>query len=210
MSDPRIGIYGGTFSPPHVGHIRSAFAFLSACSLDRLFLIPAFSPPHKDVGPSDDPKKRLDMLSLAFGPLPFYNDRIIVSDYELRQGGKSYTYLTLEHFSWISKELFLLVGTDSFLSLDKWREPEKIFRLAVIAHIPRPLGGNEKEEVARKTEEYRVKYGARVVEVPFAPVDVSSTEVRRLIREGKDTSAFVPSEVREYIERNGLYRKETP
>ena len=74
MGDLKIGIYGGTFDPVHLGHIRSAFAFLTACNLDRLFIMPNYLPPHKAVYAGDDPKMRLQMLKIAFSPLPFYDD----------------------------------------------------------------------------------------------------------------------------------------
>ena len=95
----KIGIYGGTFGPVHLGHIRAAHAFLDACCLDRLYILPTAIPPHKAVSQADTPEERLQMLKLAFSEPEYADDRIIVSDYEQKRGGKSYTILTLEHFA---------------------------------------------------------------------------------------------------------------
>lgn len=206
MSDVRIGIYGGTFAPVHVGHIRSAFAFLTACQLDKLFIMPNFIPPHKTVTAGDDPQMRLQMLKIAFSDLPFYNDKIIISDYELRNAETSYTYKTLEHFKWISKDLTLLCGTDNFLNLEKWKNFERIFELANIAHIVRPNTYDESDTILLAKSRYEEKYNARIIDVPMAPVDISSTQIREMIKNGEDTSAYIPQNVRTYIDNYFLYR----
>ena len=206
MSSVKIGIYGGTFAPVHIGHIRSAFAFLTACSLDKLFIIPNYLPPHKEAIQNDVPNMRLEMLKIAFCELPYYNDKIIISDYELRNPEKSYTYKTLEHFKWISDDITLLCGTDNFLTLEKWKNFEKIFELAKIAHIYRPDSRYEKDEVYETQKRYTEKYNARIIQIPMAPVDISSTEIRYKIKNGEDTSLYIPENVRLYIEKNGMYR----
>lgn len=206
MSDVKIGIYGGTFAPVHIGHIRSAFAFLTACNLDRLFIMPNFIPPHKTVASGDDPQMRLQMLKIAFSELPFYNDKVIISDYELRNAETSYTYKTLEHFKWISKDLTLLCGTDNFLTLERWKNSERVFELATIAHIVRPNTFDESDTILQAKERYKERYGARIVDVPMAPVDISSTALRESIRLGEDTSLYIPSNVRMYIDKYNLYR----
>lgn len=206
MSDVKIGIYGGTFGPVHIGHIRSAFAFLTACQLDKLFIMPNFIPPHKTVARGDDPQSRLQMLKIAFSELPFYNDKIIISDFELRNAETSYTYKTLEHFKWISNDLTLLCGTDNFLTLEKWKNFERIFELATIAHIVRPSSFDESNDILLAKEKYTEKYGARIVDVPMAPIDISSTELREKIKLGEDTSRFIPQDVRMYIDKYNMYR----
>lgn len=206
MSDVKIGIYGGTFAPVHIGHIRSAFAFLTACNLDKLFIMPNFIPPHKMAQNGDDPQMRLQMLKIAFAELPFYNDKIIISDFELRNAETSYTYKTLEHFKWISNDLTLLVGTDNFLTLEKWKNFERIFELANIAHIVRPSTADETEAIAIQKERYQKEYNARIVDVPMAPIDISSTELRERIRNKEDTSRYIPQDVRTFIDKYDLYR----
>lgn len=205
MGNVKIGIYGGTFDPVHLGHIRSAFAFLTACSLDRLFIMPNFIPPHKELCAGDDPAMRLQMLKIAFSPLPFYNDRIIISDYEIRQAETSYTYKTLEHFKWISDDLTILCGTDNFVSLESWKNAPRIFELATIAHIVRPNTVDDSDEIGRIKEVYRQRYGARIVDVPMAPIEISSTDIRQRIANNMDTSRLLPPDVRLFIDKYNLY-----
>ena len=206
MSDVKIGIYGGTFAPVHIGHIRSAFAFLSACNLDKLFIMPNFIPPHKSTIQGDDPQTRLQMLKIAFSELPFYNDKIIVSDFEVRNKETSYTYKTLEHFKFISNDLTLLCGTDNFLTLEKWKNFERVFELAKIAHIVRPNTIDESDDILLAKEIYISKYNAQIVDVPMAPVDISSTELREKIKLGENTSMYIPGNVRMFIDKYNLYR----
>ena len=205
MSNIRIGIYGGTFDPVHLGHIRSAYAFLTACQLDRLFIMPNFIPPHKAICRGDDPMLRLQMLKIAFSPLPFYDDKIIISDFEVRQQETSYTYKTLEHFKWISDDMTILCGTVNFLTLEKWKNFERVFELANIAHIVRPNTFDESDEILSVKERYKEKYNARIVDVPMAPIDISSTEVRERIRNHQDTSTLIPHDVRAYIDKYDIY-----
>ncbi len=206
MSDVKIGIYGGTFAPVHIGHIRSAFAFLTSCSLDRLFIMPNYIPPHKEICEGDNPERRLTMLKLAFRDLPFYDDKIIISDFELRRECPSYTYKTLEHFKFISNDLTLLCGTDNFLTLEKWKNYEKIFELAKIAHIVRPnICDEQAEQIELTKARYTEKYNARIIDVPMAPIDISSTVLREMIKQNLDTSRFIPADVREYINKYNIY-----
>ncbi|MBE6642293.1 MAG: nicotinate (nicotinamide) nucleotide adenylyltransferase [Ruminococcaceae bacterium] len=205
MSDVKIGIYGGTFDPVHLGHIRSVYAFLTACDLDRLFIMPNYLPPHKSLCPGDDPMMRLQMLKIAFGPLPFYNDKVIVSDFEIRNREVSYTYKTLEHFKWISNDITLLYGTDNFLNLEYWRNAERIFELAKIAHIVRPGTYDESDEILQMKDRYRDKYGATIIDVPMAPIELSSTEIREKIKRGENTSYLMPQSVRDFIDQYDLY-----
>ena len=128
----RIGIYGGSFNPPHLGHILAAREFQRALKLDVLLLIPASIPPHKvlPVG-SPDGQTRMRMLELAAAELPFAQ----IDDLELRREGASYTVQTLQTLRerYPADELFLCVGTDMFLSFDSWYQPAKICELATIA-----------------------------------------------------------------------------
>lgn len=205
MSEVKIGIYGGTFDPVHLGHIRSAFAFLAACQPDKLFIMPNYIPPHKVLCPGDDPYARLQMLKIAFSSLPFYNDKIIISDYEIRNQEVSYTYKTLEHFSWISKDLTLLCGTDNFINLEYWKNAERIFELATIAHIVRPGTYDESDVILEAKERFREKYNARIIDVPMSPIDLSSTEIREKIKRNENTSYLIPNDVRAFIDKYDLY-----
>ena len=139
----RTGIYGGTFSPPHNGHVSAAKAFFEQARLDRLLIMPSLISPHKPTAEDDVPQRRVDMLKLAFEGDP----RITVCDYEIKQGGVSYTYLTLEHFHSEGDTLCFLTGSDMFLTLDEWKNPERIFELAEIWCMSR-TGDDEAERPA--------------------------------------------------------------
>ena len=129
----RIGIYGGSFNPPHAGHLRAAAYALDALRLDRLLLIPAGIAPHKKLPPfSPSAEQRLEMVRLAAEKLG--DDRICVSDLEVRREGTSYTWQTVQTIREIypDAELFLLMGTDMFLCVDRWMHPERITREATL------------------------------------------------------------------------------
>ena len=195
----RIGIYGGTFSPPHNGHTAAAKRFLQAAKLDRLLIMPSLISPHKPTAKDDDPSKRVEMLKLAFADVP----RIEISDYEIKKGGVSYTYLTLEHFYNENDTLCFLCGSDMFLTLDSWREPEKIFSLCEIWCMSRT--GNDGAELEAKKREYEAKFGAKCYVCEDDAVDISSTVIRRKLREGEDASKHLSESVYGYILENDLY-----
>lgn len=195
----RIGIYGGAFSPPHTGHTAAAKYFLQAAKLDKLLIMPSLLSPHKPTAKDDDPQARIKMLQLAFEDEP----KAEISDYEIAKGGVSYTYLTLEHFYNGKDTLCFLVGSDMFLTLDSWREPAKIFSLCEVWCLSRT--GTDNAELSAKKREYEEKFGAKCFVCENEAVVVSSTDVRRLLREGKDASAYLPQNVLEYINTNDLY-----
>jgi nicotinate-nucleotide adenylyltransferase len=197
----RIGIYGGTYNPPHAGHIQAARSALELLKLDRLLLVPGFVAPHKML-PEDSPmpSQRLDMLKLASEGL----QDIEVSDLELRREGVSYTYQTVEQLREENPdaELFLIMGADLFLSFDQWRCTEKILPEVTLAVLHRGEKG-EKAAVAAKKAALE-SAGARVVLLENPVLDISSTQLRRmLVFECADP--FLPAGVGEYIRQNGLY-----
>ena len=198
-----LGIYGGTFSPVHNGHIHAANCFYDTLKLDRMLVIPAYLPPHKSADAGCTPEQRLAMTVLAFAE----NSRCIeVSDYEIRQKGKSYTYLTLQHFSAPNTRLTFLCGTDMFLTFDEWRNPDIIFSLSRVALIRRANTDSETEaRIAERKEHYKRDYSADIVEILSRPMEISSTEIREQWRNGGDISSFVPQAVCDYIAAQHLY-----
>ena len=147
----RIGIYGGTFNPPHIGHIRSALGAVRTLGLDRLYVIPDRIAPHKEIPEgSPTPEQRLQMLCLALAG----EENVIVSDMELRREGKSYTYETVEQLRTLhpDAELVLLMGTDMFLTFHQWRCPERILSQAALGVFYRGERGEETAVAARKAE----------------------------------------------------------
>ncbi|MBE6996103.1 MAG: nicotinate (nicotinamide) nucleotide adenylyltransferase, partial [Ruminococcaceae bacterium] len=160
----RIGIYGGTFNPPHLGHITAARAVFDLLKLDRLFLIPAGLPPHKTMPPgSPTANQRLEMTRLAGEQLDI-GDKVEVLDIELLRKGKSYTSDTLAALKaqFPEDEFWLLMGTDMFLTLQAWHAPEEVLRLAGIAAFGRTEEDTE-ELFAVQREFLNQKYpGSRI------------------------------------------------
>ena len=202
----KIGIYGGTFGPVHLGHIRAAHAFLDACNLDRLYILPTAIPPHKAASQTDTPEDRLQMLKLAFAEPEYADHRIIVSDYEQKRGGKSYTILTLEHFLQESCDVTLLCGTDMFLTLERWYRGEDILRMADICCLSRDDDPASDAAIDEVSLHYWETYGTNMYFPDFDPLIISSTEVRARIAAGQPTDDVLPISVRSYIDEHGLYR----
>lgn len=200
----RLAIYGGTFAPVHNGHVAFAMGYLRLEQPDKLLIIPTFMPPHKRIDEADNPEIRLEMTKLAFEGL---DSRIEVSDFEISRAARSYTVLTLEHFSAPDTELTFLCGSDMFLTLEEWYRAADIFRLARIAFARRTDGGQEySEKIAERCRHFEEKYGARITELPLPVIDISSTELREAVRAGKSIENLVPDKVNKYIIENRLYR----
>lgn len=203
-----LGIYGGTFSPPHRGHRKAAETFLEAIRPDTLLIIPTFLPPHKEVSPADSPEHRLAMTRLAFSGLP----NTVVSDMEIVRRGRSYTYDTLAALSREGRELYFLCGTDMLLTVDKWYRAEDLFRLCTFVLERREYDRSLDSEVSDRIAYFRQHYGARIVEIAIEPIPISSTDVRTAASAGASRDALaelVPDSVADYIVSNGLYRGST-
>lgn len=197
----RIGIFGGSFDPPHIGHIRAAQAAADALGLDRLLLMPACQPPHKSLSAAaPTPRQRLEMVRIATQNTP----GLEVSDLEISRGGISFTFETVQTVRHLypDAEIFLLMGSDMFLSFLNWKHPEKILAQVSLAVFCRgQKGENAKIEAQKAALESN---GHRVHLVKNDTVDISSTQVRRLLAFGC-ADDFLPAGVGEYIRRNGLY-----
>lgn len=196
----KIGIYGGSFSPPHLGHVHLAQRFLSEMRLDRLIVIPAGNPPHKKLDDGVSGELRLEMCKVAFSKL---SERVEVSDYEAYRTDPCYTVDTLRHFS-CEGELFMLCGSDMFLTLDRWRDPEGIFGLCTVVCGTRTDDAETGKRLADAAASYEIRYGARTVIMDFDPIEVSSTEVREALRMGIHPVGLDEG-VYEIIKRYGLY-----
>ncbi len=203
----KVGIYGGTFSPIHFGHVRAAIGFFESLSLDKLYIVPNSLPHRKGAVEGIAAEDRLAMIRLAFGEYDAYKDgRICVSDCEISREGKCYTVDTLEHFAAPDRRLYLLVGTDMFLILDKWYRAKDIFALADIALVRRENDAANTALLAARASEYRERYGARVSIIDAKPTPVSSAAIRERIANGERLCGLVPRSVSKYIDDNGLYR----
>ena len=196
----RYGIFGGSFSPPHDGHVALARAFMRELSLDRLYVVPAKSPPHKKLDCGASASDRIDMCRAAFAPL---GEKCRISEYEMEDGVSGYTVDTLRHFAG-SGEMFMLCGSDMFLTLDTWREPAQIFSLATVVCAARVDDPETDAALARAAEHYRCIYGGESVVMKIPPVEISSTEIRRTLESG-GIPRGIPDGVLDIIRDRGLY-----
>lgn len=199
----RIGVLGGTFNPIHCAHIRTALAAKSALSLDRVLLMVAADPPHKQVAGAVPAQVRLHMTALAAEEY----QGLEASALELHRAGKSYTADTLLslHKQYPEDELFLLVGSDMLRDLPNWYRPDCICRLAVIAVVPR--GGCDAED-ADRAQLLMKEFGARVVFLPVAPQTLSSTEIRDRLYRGLPVTGLLPPAVETELYESGIYSPE--
>jgi nicotinate-nucleotide adenylyltransferase len=191
----RIGVFGGTFNPPHLGHLIVAESARESLNLDEVLFIPCASPPHKSSRSLADADCRLEMVRLATSGHSGFE----VSDIEVQRGGKSYTVDTLRTLTALypRAQLYLLIGIDNLLELHTWKEPEEIFSLSEVVAINRP--GFDPTTV-------RKDYLRRVTFLRYPSIDISSSEIRRKAKMGKSIRYLVPSAVETYILRHGAYR----
>ena len=194
----KIGIYGGSFSPPHNGHLGAARQFLAELSLDELIIMPSHISPHKVTDPTLTSRHRFEMAKLAFSDIP----HITVSDYEIEKGDVSYTANTLSHFA-SEGELYFLCGTDMFLTLSSWYRPDIIFQNAIIVLASREKG--KEESVQKAKEAYEKDFDARIVILNNPVIPLSSTEVRNTLKQGKDVGQYLKKSVEVYIREHRLY-----
>lgn len=202
--DIRVGIYGGTFAPVHNGHVQAAKLFMEQMRLDYLFVIPAAIPPHKKIDEADDPEHRLKMCALAFGNM----DGVVVSDMEVKRGGKSYTVDTLRELSAKGRRLLMLCGTDMVLSFDTWYQYKEILKLCYPVYIRRENDKLLDSMIVSKLTKYYEESGKMFRKIIGEPIELSSSEIREKVKRGEDISSLVPPAVAEYIKLHGLYREE--
>ncbi|OGL19265.1 MAG: nicotinate (nicotinamide) nucleotide adenylyltransferase [Candidatus Rokubacteria bacterium RIFCSPLOWO2_12_FULL_71_22] len=197
---PRTGVLGGSFNPIHYGHLLLADEVLEALALDRILFVPAGVPPHKSpalLAPAED---RFAMVKLAVAGRP----RFEVSDIELRRAGPSYTVETVEALGIPRAQLFLIVGSETFLDLLSWREPRRIAELAQLAVVPRVGSAFDPDSAAARKVVREIGQEPLVVHATSLPI--SASELRRRVREGRSLAFRLPDAVIRHIEARGLYR----
>lgn len=196
----RTAMFGGSFNPVHSGHVALAKAFSKQLEIDRLLVIPTFLPPHKQYDASVTPQTRLEMCRLAFADEP----NVEVSDIEIKRGGASYTYLTLQALreKYPDDELFLMMGADMFLSVQNWKNPEIIFSLATVCGVPR---NQSRIEELTSHAEYLHTLGAKTEVLDTNVITVSSTMLREKLYKNEDTEGLLPKAVADYIKMHNLY-----
>ena len=202
----RLGIFGGTFDPPHVGHLLAASDAFEHLALDRLFLVPAATQPLKTGRVTAPAADRLAMVRLTVG-----NDHRLEADpVEVDRKGLSYTVDTLKEFSrrFPSSEIFFLVGADVLSSFAQWRDPHTILELATLAVMRRADSGDSRDSGDSEGSVVEMDAGLarRAAFIPTRRIDVSSTEIRDRVRSGRSIHGFVTDAVADYIGSHGLYR----
>jgi nicotinate-nucleotide adenylyltransferase len=199
----RIGVFGGSFDPVHLGHLRLAECCQRQAGLDEVHFVPAARQPHKPHGPVAAAADRVAMLRLAVADRPGF----VVSTAELDRGGPSYTVDTLRQLTAgrPGDDFFFMMGADSLADFPNWREPEEISRLATLLVVRRAGAGEPDFQPLRPfmSAERLEQMRASQVEMPATPI--SSSQVRRLISEGGAWEPFVPPAVAAYIQERDLY-----
>lgn len=198
----KIGIYGGTFNPPHLAHFNACKAFYDTVKPDELLVIPDYLPPHKEIDSLVTTEQRLEMTRLAFETLP----SATVTDMEIKRGGKSFTAVTLSQLKTEDNELYFLCGTDMFLTLDSWYRPDVIFNLATICYVRRENEKENSKKLIEKTEFYRETYGAEILPIICEVTELSSSEIREKIRRDESVDMLISDSVKRYILERGLYK----
>jgi len=214
---PRLGLFGGTFNPIHYGHLRAAEEVAEALALRQVWFLPAAQPPHKTAAAVTPFEMRLAMARLAVGRHP----RLVVSDFEGRRPGKSYSIETLRQLReeiGDATELYFILGLDAMLEIATWKDYRELFTLSHFVVLDRP--GSDRSglaEVLRREVqgEFRSLPGAAGFEHPSGyrvlfqdttRLDISATQIRRLVREKRSIRYLLPEGVRRFIVKNRLYR----
>ncbi len=195
----KIAIYGGAFNPVHNEHINIARAAITQLGLDKIIVVPTAISPHKKGCMTARGKDRLQLCRLAFCGLP----EVEVSDYELKRGGISYSYVTCRHFKKLYKddELYFILGADMLQSFRFWKEPLEILKCVTLAVCAR----EDKEQLSKLIKDFQRTFKSETVDFGYVGKAVSSTKVRAAAALGEDVGAFVPESVRLYIKKQGLY-----
>jgi len=200
----RLGLFGGSFNPIHYGHLLLAECSREALALDEVLLIPAAVPPHKQGRELASGKQRLEMLELALGG----HEQLRASPLEIDRGGVSYTVQTLAevHAANPTALLFLLMGADSLRDLPTWREPERICALSLPAVVRRGGAPPPDFDVLAPLVSAERLAMIRAAQVQMPLIELSSTDLRQRVADGKSLRYRTPRAVEKYIETHGLYR----
>lgn len=198
----KIGIMGGTFDPPHLGHLISAQKAAEQLKLDRVIFIPTGNIYYKDSKKTLAADIRYEMVKLAICDNPIFD----ISDIETKSDGYSYTSKTLSKLKEIypNAKFYFIVGADSLDYMDRWKNPKEIFSLCTVAAVGRE--GFSDTKIREKTAELREKFGAEIVFLDMPKVNVSSTQIRELVNDGKQIDGLVTKNVEEYIKTKNLYK----
>jgi nicotinate-nucleotide adenylyltransferase len=196
----RTAVFGGSFNPIHYGHLLLADEVLDALGLDRVLFVTAPQPPHKPSAQLAPAPDRHAMVELAIAG----RSQFAASDLELRRAGPSYTVDTLDALRIPREELFLIVGSETFLDLLTWRAPRRVAELAQIVVVPRAGSAFDPESAAARKVVHEIGDEPRIVYATSLPI--SASDLRRRVREGRSIAYRLPETVAAYIHAKRLYR----
>lgn len=198
----RIALVGGAFDPVHFGHLAAAQTVYESFDVDRVVLMPLGDASHKSLS-STPAADRYEMVREAVRD----NPALAVSDMEIRRGGKTYTVDTLRQIKGINPDMdiYFVMGADEFKAIDTWREPESLFSLCRVIAVSRP--GYDTASLIKKTAEVKERYGGEASFLEVPSLDISSSDLRKRIRDGRSVKYLIPKEAEEYIIRHDLYKE---
>ncbi|MBS6005476.1 MAG: nicotinate-nucleotide adenylyltransferase [Clostridium baratii] len=197
----KYGIMGGTFDPIHNAHLYIAYEAKELLGLDKVIFIPNGSPPHKDNKNITGASLRYRMVLEAIKDFEDFE----VSKYEIEKKELSYTYKTLEHFKEDDVELYFITGADCLFDLDKWKNVSEIFSLCKFVVFTRP--GFKEEDLIEEKKRAEKKYNGEIIFLNILDLEISSTDIRKRISEGKRIDFFVPKRVINLIEKENIYNE---
>jgi nicotinate-nucleotide adenylyltransferase len=190
----KIGIFGGTFDPIHMGHLITAQSVREIRNLDKIIFIPAFISPHKKSTEASSTEHRSNMIKIAIEDVPFFE----CSDIEIKKGGISYTVDTLRELKKNYDKIEFIIGYDNIFSFNKWKDPDEILKLAKILVLKR------KSSLPPPFED---KYYHQAIFVQTRGIEISSTDIRERVKHNQPIHFLVPQKVKEYIYKKKLYRQ---
>ncbi len=195
-------IFGGTFDPIHIGHLHIAYEALYSLILDEIIFIPNGNPPHKSNKRITNSEIRYEMVKEAISNEPKFS----ISDYEITKREISYTYNTIEHFKNLepTTEWYFLVGLDSLMGLKSWKNVKRILECCTLVVFNR--SGYTNEEVTKMKCEIEEEYGKRIIILPISILEISSTEIKYKISQGKVINYLIPPSAEKIINKYNLYR----
>lgn len=188
----KVGIFGGTFDPIHIGHLITAQSVREIRNLDKIIFIPAFISPHKSDMKTSSAEDRLNMIKLAIEGIPFFD----YSDIEIKKGGVSFTIDTLKELKKIYDEMEFIIGYDNIFTFHSWKEPDEIMKMARIIVLKRK---------SSHPPQFEDKYYKKAVFVQTRGIEISATDLRERVRKGLPINFLVPPKVMEYIYDHKLY-----
>lgn len=188
----KVGIFGGTFDPIHLGHLITAQSVKELRNLEKIIFIPAFISPHKSDAKTSSPEDRLNMIKLAVDDIPFFD----FSDIEVKKGGISFSIDTLRELKKQYSELELIIGYDNIFSFHTWKEPDEIFKLAKVVVLKRK---------SSHPPQFEDKYYHQAAFVQTRGIEISATDIRERVKKRMPINFLVPPAVMEYIYEHKLY-----